>query len=119
MCRFGNDRALALTVVEPHLTVGAVTAPLPAGIARYIAKVDTADDAEQPPKLLRVLRNEHGYEREETWAARLQVWRPSHYQDEDRLGIDNYDDLVEIGEQQALEIQEAWRHKLAEEAPST
>jgi len=118
MCRFGNDRALALTVVEPHLTVGAVTAPLPAGIAGYIAKVDTTDD-EYPPFLIRVLRNEDGYEREETWAARLQVWRPSHHQDEDRLGIDNYDDLVEIGEQQALEIQEAWRHKLAEEAPST
>lgn len=86
----------------------------PPGIARYLAKVDSAR-AVLPPPLIRVLRDEDGYEREESWYPREERWDFSHHLLDDRSGVDDHHDFVEIGEDRVAELQAAWRVRLAAE----
>lgn len=64
------------------------------------------------PVLIRNVRDEEGHVYEQSWRPRQERWEMSWHQDEARIGL-NDNDLEQIGEREALRIQEAYRTVIA------
>jgi hypothetical protein len=96
------------------MTVDVTMDPPPPGETIYYGLIDTIGSRENPASIIRRTRGEGDMPVDEALHRDLQ-WHPSEYLYRYWLGLGEYDDIIELSEDEVRLIMERWRRKWAAE----